>query len=202
MSHYYSEKQDDIESNPSEFIYKFNDHSFKFHTDNGVFSKEYVDYGSYAMLKEFKPNNIDLPILDMGSGYGPIGIIVSKLHNKEVHMCEINERAYNLSLKNIKENDANCIAYHSNLYEKLPDNLIFSSIITNPPIRAGKDVIFSIYEGAYTHLAIGGELWVVIQKKQGAPSTKAKLEEIFNNCEIMKRDKGYYILKSIKKDMK
>lgn len=202
MSHYYSVNQDDVESNPQEFIFKFKNQSFKFHTDNGVFSKEYVDYGTYAMLNAFVPNNIDLPILDMGSGYGPIGIIVSKLHNKEVHMCEINERAYNLSLKNIKENDANCIAYHSNLYEKLPQDLIFSSIITNPPIRAGKDVIFKIYEEAYNRLSNNGELWVVIQKKQGAPSTKAKLETIFNNCEIIKRDKGYYILKSIKKAMK
>ncbi len=198
MSHYYSKEQNDVESNPSDFNFNFKGLELKFKTDNGVFSKNYIDYGSFVMLKTFVPNDIDLPILDMGSGYGPIGITVSRLYDKKVIMCEINERAYNLSLENIKNNHANCEAFNSDLYEKIND-LTFSSIITNPPIRAGKDVIFSIYEGAYTHLAIGGELWVVIQKKQGAPSTKAKLEEIFNNCEIMKRDKGYYILKSIKK---
>jgi len=74
----------------------------------------------------------------------------------------------------------------------------FASIITNPPIRAGKDVVFSIYEGAYERLDKSGELWVVIQKKQGAPSSKEKLESLFGNCEIITRDKGYYILKSVK----
>ena len=198
MAHYYSEKQDDIESNPSEFIFNFKDHSFKFHTDNGVFSKEYIDYGTFAMLKAFTPNNIDLPILDMGAGYGPIGIVVSKLYNKETYMCEINERAYNLILKNIEENKANSVAYHSNLFDNLPSGLIFSSVITNPPIRAGKDVVFKIYEGAYERLTTNGELWVVIQKKQGAPSSKEKLISLFGNCEIVNRDRGYYILKSVK----
>jgi len=198
MAHYYSEKQDDIESNPSEFIFNFKDHSFKFHTDNGVFSKEYIDYGTFAMLKAFTPNNIDLPILDMGAGYGPIGIVISKLYNKETHMCEINERAYNLILKNIEENKANSVAYHSNLFDNLPSGLIFSSVITNPPIRAGKDVVFKIYEGAYERLTTNGELWVVIQKKQGAPSSKEKLISLFGNCEIVNRDRGYYILKSVK----
>ena len=198
MAHYYSEKQDDIKSNPSEFIFNFKDHSFKFHTDNGVFSKEYIDYGTFAMLKAFTPNNIDLPILDMGAGYGPIGIVVSKLYNKETHMCEINERAYNLILKNIEENKANSVAYHSNLFDNLPSGLVFSSVITNPPIRAGKDVVFKIYEGAYERLTTNGELWVVIQKKQGAPSSKEKLISFFGNCEIVNRDRGYYILKSVK----
>jgi 16S rRNA (guanine1207-N2)-methyltransferase len=74
----------------------------------------------------------------------------------------------------------------------------FSSVVTNPPIRAGKEVINKIYDGAYLHLVSKGELWVVIQKKQGAPSTKDYLTNLFGNCEIVKRDKGYYILKSIK----
>ena len=198
MSHYYSKTQDDIESNPQEFIFNFKEHTFKFHTDNGVFSKEYIDYGTFAMLKAFIPNNIDLSILDVGAGYGPIGIVISKLYNKKTYMLEINERAYNLILKNIEENKADSIAYNSNLYEKLPENMKFASIITNPPIRAGKDVVFSIYEGAYERLDKSGELWVVIQKKQGAPSSKEKLESLFGNCEIITRDKGYYILKSVK----
>ena len=113
-------------------------------------------------------------------------------------MCEINERAYNLSLENIKKNGADSIAFNSNLYEKI-EELEFSSIITNPPIRAGKETVFNIYDGAYKHLVVGGELWVVIQKKQGAPSSKAHLEELFGNCEIVNRDHGYYILKSIKR---
>ena len=197
--HYYSENQDNLQSNPTEFIFNFKNQTFKFHSDDGVFSKNYIDYGSFVMLKEFVPNDIDLPILDMGSGYGPIGVTVSRLYNKKVIMCEINERAYNLSLENIKTNNANCEAFNSDLYEKVND-LTFSSIITNPPIRAGKKTVFDIYDGAYNHLALNGELWVVIQKKQGAPSSKDHLEELFGNCEIVAKDKGYYILKSIKKN--
>ena len=198
MEHYYSNKTN-TKSEPKEFKFNFLNNEFKFMTDNAVFSKEYIDYGSFVMLNNFKPNDINLPILDMGSGYGPIGIVVSKIYEREVYMAEINERAYNLSLENIKKNNVNVKAFNSNLYEKI-DDIIFSSIITNPPIRAGKKTVFDIYDGAYNHLALNGELWVVIQKKQGAPSSKAHIEELFGNCEIVKKDRGYYILKAIKKN--
>ena len=198
MEHYYSNKTN-TKSEPKEFTFNFLNNEFKFMTDNAVFSKEYIDYGSFVMLNNFKPNDINLPILDMGSGYGPIGIVVSKIYEREVYMAEINERAYNLSLENIKKNNVNVKAFNSNLYEKI-DDIIFSSIITNPPIRAGKKTVFDIYDGAYNHLALNGELWVVIQKKQGAPSSKAHIEELFGNCEIVKKDRGYYILKAIKKN--
>ena len=197
-NHYYSKTQENVESKPSQYIFNFRDNKFIFHTDNGVFSKDYIDYGSFVMLKSFIPNDLDYPILDMGAGYGPIGIVVSKIHNKKTVMCEINERAYNLILKNIEQNKADSIAYHSDLYEAV-DNMQFSSIITNPPIRAGKSVVYAIYDGAYERLVSGGELWVVIQKKQGAPSSKDHLISVFGNCEVVNKDKGYYILKSVKK---
>ena len=196
--HYYSKDLGDLESKPAEFIFNFLNHQFKFHTDSGVFSKNYIDFGSYTLLKAFIPNDIDLPILDMGAGYGPIGIVISKVYQKEVYMAEINPRAFDLMNQNIKENQANCHALHSDLFEKIDDNQLFSSILTNPPIRAGKKVIYAIYDNSYKHLPINGELWVVIKKEHGAPSTKAHLEELFGNCEIIMRNKGYYILKSKK----
>jgi len=196
--HYYSRDLGDLESKPAQFTFNFKNHSFIFHTDNGVFSKDYIDYGSFALLKAFTPNDINLPILDMGAGYGPLGIVISKLYNKETIMCEINPRAYELILKNIEENKSLSQAFNSDLYEMVSD-MKFSSIVTNPPIRAGKDIVYKIYDEAYNHLELNGELWVVIQKKQGAPSSKEHLEKVFNNCEIITRDKGYYILKSIKK---
>lgn len=197
-THYYSKTVENVKSDPSIFTFNFMDHTFHFHTDNGVFSKDYIDYGSFALLKAFKPNDIDGDILDMGAGYGPLGIVISKLYNKHTIMCEINERAYLLNKKNIEENKANSEVYWSDLYEKIPD-LKFASIVTNPPIRAGKATVYEIYDGAFDHLLLNGELWVVIQKKQGAPSSKEHLEKLFGNCEIVCRDKGYYILKSIKK---
>ena len=92
-THYYSKTQGDLESKPSQYTFNFKEHQFIFHTDAGVFSKDYIDYGSFAMLKIFKPNNLEYPILDMGAGYGPIGIVVSKLYNKKTlhreEMCHV-----------------------------------------------------------------------------------------------------------------
>lgn len=197
--HYYEKSQEGLDTNPQTFDFYFRNEHFKFHTDDGVFSKSYIDYGSFALLKSFEVNAIEGPILDMGAGYGPIGIVLSRLYKKEVHMCEINERAFQLSLQNIEENQTELVhAYHSDLYEALDANLQFASIVTNPPIRAGKQVVYAIYEAAYHRLLPKGELWVVIQKKQGAPSSKEYLTHLFGNCEIITRDKGYYILKSIR----
>jgi 16S rRNA (guanine1207-N2)-methyltransferase len=197
---YYSEKQDGLASNPHTYDFCFREHKFRFKTDAGVFSKAYIDFGSFTMLEAFTPNTIDAPILDMGCGYGPIGIVVSTLYDREVLMVDINERAISLTNDNIKTNKVDkAKAQKSYIYDSIPDEMMFSSIITNPPIRAGKKVVFDIYDGAYNHLLPGGELWVVIQKKQGAPSSKAHLEELFGNCEIVNRDHGYYILKSIKR---
>ncbi len=196
--HYYEENQDGLHSNPTFFEFHFKKESFKFHTDDGVFSKKYIDYGSFVMLSTFLPNTINAPILDMGAGYGAIGIVLSRLYDKPVLMAEINERAVGLIQKNIQENKVTAEVLHSNLYSAIAEKEVFSSIVTNPPIRAGKQVVFAIYEGAYQHLLAGGELWVVIQKKQGAPSSKEYIEKLFGNCEIVKRDKGYYILRAVK----
>ena len=196
---YYSEKQDGLASNPQTYNFNFREHHFKFKTDAGVFSKNYIDFGSFTMLEAFTPNSIDAPILDMGCGYGPIGIVISTLYNKDVLMVDINERAISLTNENIKLNSVEkAKAQKSYIYDSIPEEMKFSSIITNPPIRAGKKVIFDIYDGAYKHLANDGELWVVIQKKQGAPSSKTHLEELFSNCEVVCKNKGYFILKSRK----
>lgn len=196
---YYSEKQDGLKSNPTTYDFNFREHSFKFKTDAGVFSKSYIDFGSFTMLEAFTPNSIDAPILDMGCGYGPIGIVISTLYDHDVLMVDINERAISLTNENIISNHVSkAKAQKSYIYDSIPDEMKFSSIITNPPIRAGKKVIFDIYDGAYKHLALGGELWVVIQKKQGAPSSKAHLEGLFSNCEVVCKNKGYFILKSRK----
>ncbi len=196
---YYSEKQDGLASNPHTYVFCFREHKFCFKTDAGVFSKAYIDFGSFTMLEAFTPNTIDAPILDMGCGYGPIGIVVSTLYDREVLMVDINERAISLTNDNIKTNKVDkAKAQKSYIYDSIPDEMMFSSIITNPPIRAGKKVVFDIYDGAYNHLLPGGELWVVIQKKQGAPSSMKHLEELFSNCEVVCKNKGYFILKSRK----
>lgn len=199
-NHYYSETQEGLASKPETYVFNFKDHRFIFKTDAGVFSKHYIDFGSFTMLEAFTPNKLQGAILDVGCGYGPIGIVLSTLYDRDVVMVDINERAIELAQHNIMENNASkAKAQKSYLYDSLDENIKYSSIVTNPPIRAGKSVVHKIYEDATNYLLPGGELWVVIQKKQGAPSSMKKMEEVFGNCEVVCKNKGYYILKSVKR---
>lgn len=196
MDHYYS-NEPSVESKARRFEYDLEKDLLEFKTDNGVFSKNFIDYGSRALL-----DTLDFPldgkILDLGCGYGPIGIILAKRNpQSNILMADVNLRALDLCRENIKINNINnALAIASNAYENILES--FDYIVTNPPIRAGKRVVFEFLEGAYKHLVNNGEIYVVIQKKQGAPSAKSKLEEVFGNCEIVNRNKGYYILKSKK----
>lgn len=196
MDHYYS-NEPSVESKSRRFEYDLESDLLEFKTDNGVFSKNFIDYGSRALLETLN-FPLDGKILDLGCGYGPIGIILAKRNpQSNILMADVNLRALDLCKENIKINNIkNALAVSSNAYENILE--CFDYIVTNPPIRAGKKVVFEFLEGAYKHLVDNGEIYVVIQKKQGAPSAKSKLEEVFGNCEIVNRDKGYYILKSKK----
>ena len=169
--------------------------SFHFYTDAGVFSKKMVDYGSQVLL-----NALDLErgknLLDVGCGYGPLGISLAKVQGVQLTMIDINSRAIDLAKKNAERNGVVAHIFQSNIYENVSEK--FDYIISNPPIRAGKKVVHEIIEGAFDHLNQGGSLTIVIQKKQGAPSAKVKMEDVFGNSEIIRKDKGYYILRSEK----
>ncbi|MGT2886299.1 class I SAM-dependent methyltransferase [Streptococcus macedonicus] len=166
---------------------------FTFLTDSGVFSKKMIDYGSQVLLNtvDFEKNKT---LLDLGCGYGPLGISLAKVKGVQATMIDINNRAIDLALKNAEKNDVTANIFQSNIYEKVTGT--FDYIISNPPIRAGKQVVHTIIDDSINYLNDGGSLTIVIQKKQGAPSAKAKMQEIFGNVDILKRDKGYYILRS------
>ncbi|WP_326910350.1 class I SAM-dependent methyltransferase [Sedimentibacter sp. MB31-C6] len=187
-------------------VYKFDwnigKDKFYFYTSNSVFSKKGVDFGSMLLSETvIKENNsFDGKILDMGCGYGPIGIIVAKLlKNSNITMSDINERALKLAAMNAKENkvENRVKIINSSSFDSI--NEMYNIILTNPPIRAGKNVVFSFYEGAYEHLEQGGKLYVVIQKKQGALSSKDKIVTLFGNCDIAEKKSGYFIFKAEKK---
>ena len=169
--------------------------SFTFLTDSGVFSKKMVDYGSQVLL-----NTLDFEkgktLLDLGCGYGPLGISLAKVQGVKPTMVDINNRAIDLAKQNAQKNGVEADIFQSNIYEKV--NGTFDYIISNPPIRAGKQVVHTIISESINYLKVDGNLTIVIQKKQGAPSAKAKMDEVFGNVEILKRDKGYYILRSEK----
>lgn len=160
-----------------------------------------MDFGSRLLIDTFTLNeNIEGKILDVGCGYGPIGIsIAASYPTRMVDMIDINSRAIGLSKDNASLNVvSNVSVYESDLFEKVDTAPQYAAILTNPPIRAGKKVVHEIFEGSYHHLVEGGSLWVVIQKKQGAPSAMDKLERLFGNVEIAEKKKGYYILISKK----
>lgn len=186
-------------------IYKFDwnigKDKFFFYTSNSVFSKKGVDFGSMLLIETFLGENKDFKgkILDMGCGYGPIGIITAALtKNTEITMADVNERALEFAAVNSKENkvDTKVKIINSSAYDNINDN--YDVILTNPPVRAGKSVVFSFYEGAYDHLKPGGRLYAVIQKKQGAPSSKEKIISIFGNCETAEKKSGYFVFRAEK----
>ncbi|MFJ8072106.1 class I SAM-dependent methyltransferase [Peribacillus sp. NPDC096447] len=197
--HYYSQKPD-VVSNPKFWDFTLKGRTFRFKSDNGVFSKKEVDFGSRLLVESFNLNEaVEGNILDVGCGYGPIGISISAAYpDRTIEMIDINSRAVELSKENAASNGiTNVKIYESDRFDKVASNQ-FAAILTNPPIRAGKSVVHEILEESYRSLVAGGELWVVIQKKQGAPSAMDKMEQLFGNVEVPVKKKGYYILLSKK----
>ena len=197
MSHYFKEDKQ-LEHDIRKKDFYINNIKLVMLTDRGVFSKEHLDFGTHVLLKNIEVTNDMKNIVDMGCGYGPIGLYLAKAHaDKNIYMYDVNERAIDLAKENKKLNQiSNAQIMVSNLFDNC--DITADLIVTNPPIRAGKQTVFKLYEQAYEHLNDGGHFYCVIQKKQGAPSTYKKLLDLFSNCEVLEKEKGYWILLSIK----
>ncbi|WP_374284960.1 class I SAM-dependent methyltransferase [Lactococcus sp.] len=170
--------------------------SMTFTTDAGVFSKSAIDYGSRVLLENYEPE-MAKSLLDVGCGYGTLGLTLSKKYELDPTMVDVNTRALDLTALNAQKNGIqHAKIFKSNMYDEVSD--CYDSIVSNPPIRAGKAVVHGILEGSFQHLNVNGHLTVVIQKKQGAPSAQKKIQEVFGNCEVIAKDKGYFILRSYK----
>lgn len=198
MSHYF-ENDKNLKSEIRELSYKYNSSFFIFYSDNGVFSKNNIDYGSRLLIETYlKENDInEKRVLDVGCGYGFLGIMVSRVTDSYVEMIDINKRAVHLTNMNIKRyKDFKGKTYVSNVYENVEGK--YDIIIINPPIRIGKEKLLEILIGAFDHLEDNGLLYYVIRKDQGALSIKKILEENSINVEIINRDKGYFIYRAKK----
>ena len=192
MSQYF-ENDNKIKSEQRLIRANFSGYNFDFYSDNGVFAKDGIDYGTRLLIETFLNENKSGKVLDVGSGIGVISIALAKVLKCNCDMVEINDRAIDLSLKNCKvnhvENMVRCVK--SDVYEMVNDKYDF--IITNPPIRAGKKVVYRILLEAKDHLKENGELWFVMRKNHGLPSTKRDMEEEYSSFEIVNKDKGFFI---------
>jgi 16S rRNA (guanine1207-N2)-methyltransferase len=196
--HYYSRTQK-VESDPKFWDFTLKNNQFRFKTDNGVFSKREVDFGSRLLIESFEMPKTEGLLLDVGCGYGPIGLSLANYYqDRMIHMVDVNGRAIELAkenaelnrIQNVKVYESDCLL---NVKEKT-----FAAILTNPPIRAGKKTVHDIFEQSFEHLTSQGELWVVIQKKQGAPSAIEKLNNLFNHVETIDKSKGYFVIRAQK----
>ncbi len=175
--------------------YQYQSHNFAFLSDNGVFSKDKIDYGSKLLIEtilKYETRN-NITILDMGCGYGFMGIVLGKILNSEITCVDINKRALHLTKRNIDLNKIKGEIIESNIYENVKEQ--YDLIVTNPPIRAGKSVVLEILLHAKDYLKEEGNLWFVIRKDQGAKSIKSKLEK-YGSCEIIEKSKGFYIMRA------
>ena len=198
MSNQYFENNDKLKSDERELQYYFRNEVLKFTSDSGVFSKGGIDFGSSLLLKTLIIKEGTNRILDVGCGYGPMGITIAKTNkNTHVDMVDVNLRAISLAIRNaLKNGVSNVTIFESNAYENI--NNMYDLIVTNPPIRAGKAVVHNIILSGFDHLKEGGSLWCVIQKKQGAESALKVLREKYTNVVIHSKDKLYYIIEAIK----
>lgn len=198
MTDYYFSKNPEVDHDLKTWRFRLLGHEMEFTTDNGVFSKQRVDYGSRVLLSCYQDDQYPAgPILDLGCGYGPIGLAVALAYpQRKVDLVDVNERAIELSKRNAEQNNLdNVHVFESDRYQNVTQQ--YAAILTNPPVRAGKDVVTEMVSGR-DHLLPHGKMLVVLQKKQGADSAKKQMKSVFGNVEVLKKDKGYYILQSEK----
>lgn len=190
----YFDNNEKLESEIKEFFVKVKDINMYLYTDNGVFNKKGLDFGTRVLLENLDISNKN-SFLDVGCGCGPIGLFLLLSGKENVDMVDVNNRAINLTKIGLKKNRVKANVYNSDIYSNV--NGKYDMIITNPPIHAGKAKIYEIVRGSIEHLTDNGELWLVIRKDQGAKSLISDNSDIFN-FEIIDKIKGFWIIKAKK----
>ncbi|MBR3661037.1 MAG: class I SAM-dependent methyltransferase [Bacilli bacterium] len=191
MGHYFV-NDDNLKSEIKEIKIKILDNNFKFKTDNGVFSKGELDFGTKLLIETVIKENIEGEVLDLGCGYGAIGIIINKILNCSVTMIDINKRAIHLAKMNIKDNeclDIDCL--ESDGFSNI--NKQYDYIITNPPIRVGKEKLYSLIKDCKYYLNRKGKVYLVIRKEQGSKTFIRDFSSIYM-VEILEKKKGFCII--------
>lgn len=190
MGQYFS--NENLKSNITKYKTKIFDKEFCFNTDNGVFSKNKLDFGTRTLIENIPIWQLHGEILEVGCGYGVVPIILSKFCNATIEGVDVNKRALSLAIRNAKENNCdNVNFYESDCYEDV--NKKYDFIISNPPIRAGKKVVYKIVFEAERYLKEKGKLFIVINKDQGAKSLFKDLEQIYDVV-LLTKNKGFWVI--------
>lgn len=191
MSQYFT-NDENLKSEYRNIIYKYKDYIFNFTSDLGVFSKDRVDYASKLLVENyFKVGRKNVNVLDVGCGYGFIGITVSKIMNSKVDMIDVNKRAVHLSNLNIKNMNGNAISFISDIYSNIDKK--YDVIISNPPIRAGKKVYMNIINNAANYLNDDGEFYFVMNKDHGAKNVIEKIKNVYD-INVLDKNKGFFVI--------
>ena len=188
---YYFDKKTNVESKENTTKAEIGGRLYTFKTDNNVFSKKGLDFGTRSLLESINVKNIKGDVLDFGCGYGPIGIYIKSNTESNVDMIDINERALNLARKNAILNNVDVNIFESDIYSNIDKK--YDYIITNPPIRVGKKMLYEILIGAKEYLKEKGHLIFVINKDQGAKSTMKDMEKYYI-VKLLAKNKGFYIV--------
>ena len=195
MSHYF-ENDVNLKSNKRHLKLYINDNILSFVSDSGVFSNTQIDYGSFTFLKTLLKLENVTSLLDVGCGYGVLGITLKYFGKcQNATMIDINPKAVSLCQENINNYKLENISCFESDGLNNVDGL-FDQIVINPPIRAGKAVIYKMFEDSVKHLNENGCLYIVIKKNLGANSAISKLSTLYKKVEVLDKDKGYFIIKS------
>lgn len=198
MEHYFISKEHKKEDY---FFYSdsIGGKTYKFKSVDSVFSKDKIDDGTRVLLNTVLDNyqHLEGDVLDFGCGVGVIGVVLkTEYPSINIIMADVNKTCVELSLENIKNNNVSAEIIESNLYDNIDGQ--FDYIVTNPPIKVGKEILFGVVSGGYEKMKKNGHMVLVIRKSHGMESMKKHMISVFGNCEILERDKGYYILRSVK----
>jgi len=196
MGEQYFEERPSSSRRPGQISLRVRGHPFAFRTDAGVFSRSALDRGTELLLEAVELGPCE-SILDLGCGYGAIGIVAAHLsEGGRVILTDVNERAVALARANVAANGIrNAEVRMGDLYAPVAD-LFFDHILCNPPIRAGREVVDRMIEEAPSHLLEGGRLWMVVRTRQGANAIQARMSQAFGNARVVKRGSGFKVLRS------
>ena len=196
MSQYFDNDKN-IKSERKIIKFNFNNKDFSIYSDNGVFSKDRFDYGTRVLLNSVDIDKLSGNVLDLGCGLGVVGIILGTFNKGiNIDMVDINERAIDLAKNNLVLNNVKANVFVSDIYSNIDNKYDF--IITNPPIRAGKNVIRGFLLGSYDYLKDDGILYFIMRKDHGVKSMIKELSVKFNTS-IVNKDKGFYVVLCTKK---